>query len=81
VRYYLVGEADAVTRFFFSTGPSMLSEYRRGDPTTAAWSLGPGFRLMIGEHSGLVARIPVAVMLTGDPEPLLLPTLNYMYQF
>jgi len=81
LRYYVVGAADAPTRFFFSTGPSMLTEYRRGDTVTPAWSLGPGFRILIGQHSGFVARVPVAIMLDGDPEPLLLPTLNYFYQF
>jgi hypothetical protein len=81
LRYNLIGAPNDATRFFFSTGPSMIANYRHGDDVTPSWTVGPGFRIMIGRHSGFVARVPVAIMLDGEPQPLLLPTVNYLYQF
>jgi len=81
LRYYLIGAPDAVTRFFFSAGPSMLTNYRRGDSVLPSVTVGPGIRLMVSQKTGLVARIPVEIMLKGEPQPLLLPTLNFVYQF
>jgi hypothetical protein len=82
LRFYAVGDEDASTRYFVSAGPSVLFDYRQGDDATAAFTLTPiGFRLMLGKSSGLVLRMPIALMLESDAQPLFLPTLNYLYQF
>ena len=82
LRFYAVGDEDASTRFFVSAGPSLLTDYRQGDDATAAFTLTPiGFRILLGKNSGVVLRMPIALMLESDPQPLLLPTLNYLYQF
>lgn len=81
LRGYLVGEPDAATRFYLALGPSLLTDYREDDDATAAISVGPGLRIRIGQQTGILARVPVAIMLEGDPHPLLLPTVNFFYQF
>jgi hypothetical protein len=80
-RLYFNDDPGAVTRVYFAAGPSMITNFKDSGGVTPSVTLGPGIRLMLGAHSGLVARVPVEIMVKGDPYPLFLPTLNYMYQF
>jgi len=80
-RLYFNADPSAVTRVYFAAGPSMITNFKDDGGVTPSVSLGPGIRLLIGTYSGIVVRVPVEIMVKGDPYPLLLPTINYMYQF
>ena len=80
-RFYPWTEPADRARFYFAVGPALLWDYRPDDDVTLAVQFGPGVRLRAGKNSGMLIRVPLAVMTDEGGDPLLIPTFNLFYQF
>jgi hypothetical protein len=80
-RYYPGSKPDSTARFYLAAGTSLLLDWNEKDDWTVAANLGPGVRMRAGDRSGLLLRVPVLLMMEGDINPVMIPSLSYFFQF
>ena len=80
-RYYPGTEPDARTRFYLALGASVTTDFRDDEDATLGFTAAPGVRMRAGDRSGFLVRVPVLMQIEGGMDPMLIPTINYFYQF
>jgi hypothetical protein len=81
VRFYLLGKATNPARLYWSVGGVALGNYRRDGGTDPALYTGPGVRLLAGDHSGLILRLPITYLPQHSEESIMIPSVSWFYQF
>jgi len=81
IRWYPNSEPAETIRAFLNVGVSVFFNLKgEGSEPTGAY-FGPGFRMQLGESSGIVLDCPVWVSLNGQTDTILMPGLAWYYSF
>ncbi len=81
VRFYLLGKPAGRARLYWAVGGVGLSNYRRDGGADPALYTGPGVRLLAGESSGFILRLPVTYLPQHSEESIIIPSVSWFYQF
>jgi len=81
LRWYPMTKADTRARPFLTLGTSLITDFREHDDMQLGLTTGPGLRLRLGDRSGFTVRVPVLLEIEGGTDPMLIPTINYFFQF
>jgi hypothetical protein len=80
-RWYPNSEPDDIVRFYLNAGVQAFNELKGDDTLPAGVRFGPGFRIRLGEQSGVLMKLPLWVSISGQTDTLLMPTLSWFYSF
>ena len=80
LRWYPTTDPEIRTRWFISTGPAVMLDYRNDDDVTPAYYAGVGLRMRFADRAGMMLRLPVTFMVDGDTDALMLPMFSIFYQ-
>jgi hypothetical protein len=81
LRWYPLTKVDARARPYLSLGTSISTDIQEGRDVQLGITTGPGVRLRAGDRSGFLVRVPVLLQIEGGTDPMLIPTVNYFFQF
>jgi len=80
-RLYPFQAPDKAARFYLAAGGSVMRGLQGDHDVNPGFYFGPGVRLRAGEHSGFTIKLPVVVSTEGDTDSMLIPSLNFFYEF
>jgi len=80
-RWYPNSEPDDIIRFYLNAGVRVQFDLKGEDSSPAGVRFGPGFRMRLGEQSGILMKLPLWVSISGQTDTLLMPSLHWFYSF
>ena len=80
-RWYPNSTPEDRVRFYLNTGLSVFFNLKGEGSQPLGAYFGPGFRMQLGESSGVLLKLPVWVSINGQTNTLLMPTLSWFYSF
>jgi hypothetical protein len=81
LRLYPFQGPDKTARFYLAAGGSIMSGLQGDGVENWGFYVGPGARLRAGDHSGFTIKLPMVVSVEGDTDSMLIPSLNFFYEF
>ena len=80
-RWYPNSEPDDIIRFYLNAGVQVIYDLKGESSSPAGVRFGPGFRMRLGETSGVLLKLPLWVSISGQTDTLLMPSLSWFYSF
>lgn len=81
VRWYPNSNAEDRVRFYLMLGFQFIDDLKGPDTNPDGWYLGPGLRMRAGDNSGVTLKLPLWFSHEGQTNTLLMPSVNFFYQF